>query len=73
GRTDGFSRLHIAQDTGGAIRGPLRADVFLGAGDRAGEEAGRLRAEGDMIVLVPRALAARLEASGALQRGKARR
>ena len=73
GRTEGFSRLHIAQDTGGAIRGPLRADVFLGAGDQAGEEAGRLRAEGDMIVLVPRALAARLEASGALTRGKAQR
>lgn len=73
GRTEGFSRLYIAQDTGGAIRGPLRADVFLGAGDAAGEEAGRLRAEGDMIVLLPRALAVRLEARGALSRGKARR
>ena len=36
-------RLVIAQDTGGAIRGPIRGDVFWGAGDEAAEIAGRLK------------------------------
>lgn len=65
-RNDEIRRLFVAQDSGGAIKGPLRADIFIGSGLRAGEEAGRLRAEGEMIVFAPRTVAARLEAAGAL-------
>ena len=50
-------RLVIAQDTGGAIRGPIRGDVFWGAGDEAAEIAGRMKHGGRMWVLVPRELA----------------
>ncbi len=51
----GFDRLMIAQDTGSAILGAARADLFFGAGDRAGALAGRVRHEADFIVLLPRA------------------
>lgn len=64
GRTPEIYRLLVAQDTGGAVKGPLRGDIFLGSGARAGEAAGRFRAEGDMIVLAPRAAVARLDAAG---------
>ena len=37
-----FRRLMIAQDTGSAITGPARADIFFGAGDEAGRVAGRI-------------------------------
>lgn len=46
-------RLMIAQDTGSAIKGAQRADVFFGTGDQAGKEAGRLRDPGRMVVLMP--------------------
>ncbi|WP_152466955.1 murein transglycosylase A [Sulfitobacter sp. THAF37] len=46
-------RLMIAQDTGSAIKGAQRADVFFGTGDRAGLEAGKLRDPGRMMVLMP--------------------
>ncbi|MGE3932843.1 MAG: murein transglycosylase A [Rhodospirillaceae bacterium] len=49
-------RLTVAQDTGGAIRGPVRGDVFFGAGPRAAEAAGRLRAPGRAWILLPRGL-----------------
>ncbi len=49
-----FRRLMIAQDTGSAILGAARADLFFGAGDRAGSLAGRVRHEADFIVLLPR-------------------
>lgn len=49
-----FERLMVAQDTGGAIRGPLRADVFWGAGPEAGERAGRMREAGRLWLLLPR-------------------
>ena len=58
-------RLMIAQDTGGAIKGPVRGDVFWGAGDEAGEIAGAMNAKGRLFVLLPRRLAARLEAKNA--------
>jgi len=48
-----FHRLMIAQDTGGAIRGPVRADVFFGAGDRAEQLAGEMKQEGKMFALLP--------------------
>lgn len=46
-------RLMMAQDTGGAIKGAQRADVFFGTGDKAGGAAGRLRDPGRMMVLMP--------------------
>ncbi|EEB69761.1 MltA/3D domain protein [Ruegeria sp. R11] len=46
-------RLMIAQDTGSAIKGAQRADVFFGSGDEAGIEAGKLRDPGRMVVLLP--------------------
>lgn len=48
-----LNRLMIAQDTGSAIKGAQRADVFFGTGDRAGRQAGRLRDPGRMLVLMP--------------------
>lgn len=55
-----FRRLMIAQDTGSAILGPARADLFFGAGEAAGGLAGRVRHKAEMIVLLP------IEAGGAL-------
>jgi membrane-bound lytic murein transglycosylase A len=49
-----LNRLMLAQDTGGAIKGPVRADFFWGMGDEAGELAGRMKQELRMWVLVPR-------------------
>ncbi|MCX7558238.1 MltA domain-containing protein [Sulfitobacter sp. F26204] len=46
-------RLMIAQDTGSAIKGAQRADVFFGTGDLAGKQAGKLRDPGRMVVLLP--------------------
>jgi membrane-bound lytic murein transglycosylase A len=43
----------IAQDTGSAIKGAQRADIFYGTGDEAGQAAGRLRDPGRMVVLLP--------------------
>ena len=47
-------RLVMAQDTGSAIVGPHRADFFFGSGPQAGEVAGRMKARGEMVVLLPR-------------------
>lgn len=55
-----FRRLVIAQDTGGAIRGPVRGDVYWGAGARAEEIAGRMAHRGRLILLLPKAVAARI-------------
>ncbi|KIC38437.1 murein transglycosylase [Ruegeria sp. ANG-R] len=46
-------RLMIAQDTGSAIKGAQRADIFFGTGDEAGQAAGRLKDPGRMVVLLP--------------------
>lgn len=54
---DMFQRLMVAQDTGGAIRGPVRGDVFWGFGEQAAEIAGRMNAEGRLYVLLPRGVA----------------
>jgi membrane-bound lytic murein transglycosylase A len=50
-----FRRLMIAQDTGSAIIGPARADLYFGAGDDAGRIAGRIRQQGRFAMLIPRA------------------
>src|SRR5256884_403315 len=51
-----FGRLMIAQDTGSALVGPARADLYWGAGDDAGRIAGRIRHPGRFAMLVPREL-----------------
>lgn len=47
-------RLMLAQDTGGAIRGPVRADFYWGSGNEAGAQAGKMRQKGQMWALLPR-------------------
>jgi membrane-bound lytic murein transglycosylase A len=54
--TTPFRRLMIAQDTGSAIVGPARADLYWGSGDEAGRIAGRIRHPGRFVMLVPREL-----------------
>ncbi|MFD2265296.1 murein transglycosylase A [Lacibacterium aquatile] len=49
-------RLTVAQDTGGAIRGAVRADVFWGAGADAAELAGKMKQPGRYFLLLPKAL-----------------
>lgn len=50
----GEARLMIAQDTGSAIKGAGRGDIFFGSGAAAGVAAGALKAEGRMTVLLPK-------------------
>ena len=47
-------RLLIAQDTGSAITGPARGDLFIGSGDAAGRKAGRVNHRTAFYVLLPR-------------------
>ena len=47
-------RLMIAQDTGGAIRGPVRGDVFWGSGDAATSIAGKMKNNGRYWLLLPK-------------------
>jgi membrane-bound lytic murein transglycosylase A len=54
--TTPFRRLMIAQDTGSAIVGPARADLYWGAGDEAGRISGRIRHPGRFVMLLPREL-----------------
>ena len=56
---DRFSRLMIAQDTGSAIVGPARGDLFAGSGDAAGDIAGAIRHPASFHMLVPAALGER--------------
>jgi membrane-bound lytic murein transglycosylase A len=49
-----FHRLTIAQDTGSAIVGAARADLFFGSGDAAGARAGAIRHPAEFVVLLPR-------------------
>jgi membrane-bound lytic murein transglycosylase A len=51
-----FDRLMIAQDTGSAIVGPARADIYFGAGDEAARIAGRIKNPGIFVMLLPREL-----------------
>jgi membrane-bound lytic murein transglycosylase A len=56
-------RLVVAQDTGGAIKGPVRGDLFWGHGDAAASGAGAMNARGRYYLLLPKAVAARLARS----------
>ena len=51
-----FRRLVVAQDTGSAIVGTARADIYFGAGDEAARIAGRIKNPGRFVMLLPRAL-----------------
>jgi membrane-bound lytic murein transglycosylase A len=51
-----FRRLVFAQDTGSAIVGPARADIYFGAGDEAARMAGRIKNSGRFFMLLPRVL-----------------
>jgi membrane-bound lytic murein transglycosylase A len=55
-----FQRLMVAQDTGGAIRGGVRGDVFWGAGAEAESIAGRMKHPGRFWLLLPKTVATRL-------------
>ena len=52
-----LQRLVVAQDTGGAIRGPVRADFFFGFGAEAGAQAGMMKQDGELWLLWPRGAA----------------
>lgn len=52
-----LQRLMMAQDTGGAIKGAVRADYFWGFGAQAGEKAGKMKQRGMMWVLLPKSAA----------------
>jgi membrane-bound lytic murein transglycosylase A len=54
GEAPPLHRLMIAQDTGGAIKGAIRGDVFWGAGDEAEDLAGHMKSEGRFFIFVPR-------------------
>jgi membrane-bound lytic murein transglycosylase A len=51
-----FRRLMVAQDTGSAITGPARADIYFGAGADAGRVSGRLKNSARFVILVPKSL-----------------
>jgi membrane-bound lytic murein transglycosylase A len=62
-----LGRLFIAQDIGGAIRGPVRGDVYFGFGKKAEAAAGTMNQMGRLYALLPKPAVERLEKSGALQ------
>jgi membrane-bound lytic murein transglycosylase A len=60
---DGADPVHalaVAQDIGGAIRGPARADIFFGFGPDAERRAGAMKGSGALYVLLPNELAAKI-------------
>jgi membrane-bound lytic murein transglycosylase A len=59
-QAEGIRRLVVSQDTGGAIKGPVRGDVFWGTGNAAALRAGTMNASGRYYVLLPRTVARRL-------------
>lgn len=56
-----FNNLMIAQDTGGAIKGPVRGDIFFGFGKKAENLAGHMKQEGEYYILLPKKLAEKLD------------
>ena len=58
-----FDQLMVAQDSGGAIKGAVRGDVFWGFGADAASVAGRMKSSGKLYVLLPKAVAAKLGTS----------
>lgn len=64
-----LQRLMIAQDTGGAIKGEVRGDVFFGTGEAAGELAGVMKQPGRYYLLLPKPVAARRWQAASLAQG----
>jgi len=62
-------RLMVAQDTGGAIRGPVRGDVFWGFGSEAERRAGNMRALGLYVILLPRGVTPQIATDRSYNRG----
>ncbi len=62
-----LGRLFIAQDIGGAIRGPVRGDVYFGYGKKAEANAGTMNQMGRFFALLPKPVVQRLERTGVLQ------
>jgi membrane-bound lytic murein transglycosylase A len=62
-----MQRLTIAQDTGGAIRGAVRADYFFGNGQQAANQARRMKERGQLWILLPRGLAVAAAASSSIR------
>ena len=60
---ESIRRLVVAQDTGGAIKGPVRGDLFWGTGNVAASRAGVMNARGRYYLLLPRSVAGRLAAA----------
>lgn len=48
-----FNRLMVAQDTGGAIKGVVRGDIFFGPGAPAARQAGNMKRPGRYVILLP--------------------
>jgi membrane-bound lytic murein transglycosylase A len=65
-----LQRLVMAQDTGGAIRGNVRADFFWGFGDEAGARAGAMKQRGRMWVLLPRDYPVQGQTGGGIKVGQ---
>jgi membrane-bound lytic murein transglycosylase A len=61
-----LNRLMVAQDTGGAINGAVRADFYWGFGDDAGAKAGSMKQQGKMWVLLPKGYDPNANGSGSL-------
>ncbi|MEL6726205.1 MAG: MltA domain-containing protein [Pseudomonadota bacterium] len=57
-----WSGMMVSQDTGGAIKGPVRGDLYFGTGEAAGAGADTVNAPGRMWAMLPRAVAERLRA-----------
>ena len=55
-----FGRIMVAQDTGTAIKGPVRGDIFFGSGELAGHAAGLMQSPGRLVLLLPKGLASRV-------------
>ena len=51
---DKFNHIVLAQDVGGAIKGEIRADLFLGYGEKASEKAGKLKSKLKLWILLPK-------------------
>jgi peptidoglycan lytic transglycosylase A len=51
-----FRRLMVAQDTGSAIVGVARADIYFGAGEEAGKIGGRIKQQGRFVMLMPKSI-----------------
>ncbi|MEX0921380.1 MAG: MltA domain-containing protein [Rhodovibrionaceae bacterium] len=59
GTDDPLRRLMVAQDTGSAIKGPVRGDFYWGSGEPALEQAGRMKQPGRYFLLLPKSVAER--------------